>query len=286
MDSINTEKARQILQQCFPKTKWNITLPDDGQHSKSYIAESNGLQVFIKFDVPVKAIQRLSEIEVAPHILESGSYEGSSYVVQEFIAGSYPDRRWIANHLSYLAEFIKCYHSDDQLTSHLTQTMTTNYAEHVALDLEAIETRFASLDLDKFHAPAIKSAFEKLKNRACSMHCHLMVPVHPDPNTKNMILVDTKLMMVDWDNLQLSDPMRDIGLLLWWYVFPKQWPIFFQAYGLTLEEQLIDRIYWWAARTSFEVALWHVEHGFDATDFLQDFLAALNKSNNPRAVYQ
>lgn len=113
-----------------------------------------------------------------------------------------------------------------------------------------------------------------------------MVPVHPDPNTKNLLLVDTRLMMVDWDNLQLSDPMRDAGQLLWWYVSPKQWPIFFQAYGLELDENLVNRIYWWAARTSFAIALWHIEHEFDCTSFLQDFLAALNKMNNPRAVFQ
>jgi hypothetical protein len=86
--------------------------------------------------------------------------------------------------------------------------------------------------------------------------------------------------------LQLSDPMRDIGLLLWWYVLPKQWPIFFQAYGLTLDQQQIDRIYWWTAKTSLSIALWHVEHGLDGSDFLQDFVAALNKSNNPHAVFQ
>ena len=92
--------------------------------------------------------------------------------------------------------------------------------------------------------------------------------------------------MVDWDNLQPSDPMRDAGLLLWWYVSPTQWPIFFQAYGLLLDENLVNRIYWWAARTSFAIALWHVEHEFDCTAFLQDFLAALNRFDNPRAIFQ
>ena len=92
--------------------------------------------------------------------------------------------------------------------------------------------------------------------------------------------------MVDRDNLQLSDPMRDAGLLLWWYVSPTQWPIFFKAYGLLLDENLVNRIYWWAARTSFAIALWHVEHEFDCTAFLQDFLAALNRFDNPRAIFQ
>jgi len=286
MDSMNKDKVRLILQQHFPQTKWNISLPDDGQHKASYIAQSDELQVFIKFDVPIEAIQRLSEIQVAPPFVASGLYEGSSYVVQEYITGRYPDCRWFANHLPYLNEFIRCYHSDHQLASLLAQTMTTHYAEHVALDLAALETQFRSLNADGLHAPEIVSAFDKLKNQAHTLRCNKMIPVHPDPNTKNLRLVDTRLLMVDWDNLQLSDPMRDAGLLLWWYVSPKQWPIFFQAYGLVLDENLVNRIYWWAARSSFAIALWHVEHEFDCTDFLQDFIAAMNKLNNPRAAFQ
>ena len=277
------DKLRLILQRHFPKTKWNISLPDDGQHRASYIAQSEDQQVFIKFDVPIEAIQRLSEIQVAPRIVASGLYEGSPYVVQEYINGRYPDWRWFANHLPYLAAFIRCYHSDDQLASLLAQKMTTHYAEHVYVDLSALETRFKSLDADGLHAPEIVRAFDKLKNHAHTLSSDKLVPVHPDPNTKNMLLVDTRLMMVDWDDLQLSDPMRDAGLLLWWYVSPKLWPIFFRAYGLVLDEYLVDRIYWWAARTSFAIALWHEEHEFDCTDFLQDFIAALNKFDNPRA---
>ena len=286
MDSMNKDKVRLILQQHFPQTKWNISLPDDGQHKASYIAQSDELQVFIKFDVPIEAIQRLSEIQVAPPLVASGLYEGSSYVVQEYITGRYPDWRWFANHLPYLATFMKCYHSDDHLVSLLARTMTTNYAEHVASDLATLETQFNSLNADMLHASKFVRAFEMLKNQAHTLCSDTLVPVHPDPNTKNVLLVDTRLKMVDWNNLQLSDPMRDAGLLLWWYVSPKQWPIFFQAYSLVLDENLVNRIYWWAARSSFAIALWHVEHEFDCTDFLQDFIAALNKLDNPRAAFQ
>ncbi len=40
--------------------------------------------------------------------------------------------------------------------------------------------------------------------------------------------------MVDWDDIRLSDPMQDIGLLLWWYVAREYWPAFFQNYGLPI----------------------------------------------------
>ncbi len=280
------ENARHILQKHFPQTEWNISQPKDGQLRTSYTAQSEEQRVFIKFNVPIDALHRLSEIEVAPRVLASGIYDDTPYVVQEYITGRYPDRRWFAHHLPFLASFMRRYHYDDQLTSLLTQTMTTNYADHIAFDMATLETRFRSLDADVLHTPEIISAFDELKNQAPKIPSAKLVPVHPDPNTKNMLLVDTKLLLVDWDNLQLSDPMRDAGLLLWWYVSPQQWPIFFQAYSLPVDEYLDERIYWWAARTSFAIALWHVEHEYVCTAFLRDFVAAVNKDSNPRAVFQ
>jgi aminoglycoside phosphotransferase (APT) family kinase protein len=280
------ENVRYILQKHFPKTAWHISQPKDGQLRASYIAQNERQRVFIKCNVPIDALHRLGEIEVAPRVLASGICGGTPYVVQEYITGTYPDWRWFAHHLPFLASFMRRYHDDDQLTSLLLKTMTTNYDDHVALDMTTLETQFRSLDVDVIHIPEIASAFEKLKNQAQKLHPVKLVPVHPDPNTKNMLLVDTKLLLVDWDNLQLSDPMRDTGIILWWYVSPQQWPTFYQAYGLPTDEYLVDRIYWWAARTSFAVALWHAEQQFDCTAFLQDFLAAVNKGSNPHSVFK
>ncbi|MEO8970581.1 MAG: hypothetical protein ABI406_03155 [Ktedonobacteraceae bacterium] len=92
--------------------------------------------------------------------------------------------------------------------------------------------------------------------------------------------------MVDWDEIELSDPMRDAGQLLWWYGARQQWNEFFAAYGLQLNEALIERIHWWAARTSFAIALWHVEHAYNCTSFLMDFVAAIHGESNPHAVFR
>ncbi|HLX56281.1 MAG TPA: hypothetical protein VKR83_04585 [Ktedonobacteraceae bacterium] len=72
--------------------------------------------------------------------------------------------------------------------------------------------------------------------------------------------------------------------MLWWYVTQHSWREFFAAYGLEMDAQLIERIYRWAARTSFAIALWQVEHGYDCRAFLLDFLAAVNMKSNPHAL--
>ncbi len=125
-----------------------------------------------------------------------------------------------------------------------------------------------------------------LKAQAQSLQPVKLVPVHPDPNTKNMLLVGNVLHTVDWDDIILSDPMRDAGQLLWWYVARKQWDEFFAAYSLPLDGALMRRIYWWAARTSFAIALWHVEHSHDCMPFLKDFVAAIHGEGNPHAVFR
>jgi hypothetical protein len=280
------DNVKQILFEKFQRADWIVSHPTDGQHKASYIAQSKELQVFIKFNVPIEALHRLGEIEVAPHILTSGICDDTPYVVQECITGTYPDWRWFATHLPLLASFIKRHHFDDQLTFLLSKTMTTKYDDHLALNIATLETQFRSLHENALHTPEIATAFDELKNQAQYLHSAKLVPVHPDLNTKNMLLVNTHLRIVDWDNVQLSDPVRDVGLLLWWYVAPQQWPIFFQAYDLPFDEYVVERIYWWAERTSFAVALWHVEHEYDCTAFLQDFVAALNKGSNPHAVFQ
>ena len=120
------ENVRHILQKHFPKTEWNLSQPKDGQLRASYIAQSKEQRVFIKFNVPKDALHRLGEIEVAPRVLASGICDDIAYVVQEYINGRYPDWRWFASHLPFLASFMRHYHYDDQLTSILSKTMTTN----------------------------------------------------------------------------------------------------------------------------------------------------------------
>ncbi len=280
------ELIRSILQYNFQTPDWLITRPQDGQQKACFIARHAEQRVFIKLDAPIAALRRLGEIGAAPRVLASGVADGIPYIVQEYVAGSYPDWHWFANHLPVLAEFLRRYHTDESLTALLSVNIITDYAEHIAFDLATLEKQYRSLHTAELHTIEIELAFERLKD--CSKHLQsaALVPIHPDPNTKNMLVSGDALVMVDWDDVQLSDPMRDAGLLLWWYVARRQWDEFFQAYGVATDEAVIARIFWWAARTSFAVALWHIEHGRDCRPFLQDFLAALNKESNPHAVFR
>ncbi|MPZ13480.1 MAG: phosphotransferase [Chloroflexi bacterium] len=71
-----------------------------------------------------------------------------------------------------------------------------------------------------------------------------LVPTHGDPSYTNFLVIDIRTFLVDWDDLMLADPLRDIGPLLWWYVLPVKWNAFFLAYGLEPTERVIHRLFW------------------------------------------
>ena len=113
-------------------------------------------------------------------------------------------------------------------------------------------------------------------------HCH-SVPSHDEPNTSNMLVIADRLFLLDWDDVRLADPLRDLGPLLWWYYPPSAWDTFLQACHLPSDERMVHRIHWFAARASLEIALWHAEHGSKTDNgFLADFRAAVAGGVNPR----
>ncbi len=263
MQAISIEIAQPLLQRHFQASQWHIARLTVGQQKACFVAHRGEQHVFIKLDVPIAALHRLGEIGVAPRVLASGEFGGATYVIQEFIAGSYPDWQWLANNLPMLAGFIRSYHTDQPLTALLSRKATDNYTDHIALDISTLQQQFRSLGSIELHTHEVEAAFGRLKSWSKRLEPAILVPIYPDPNTKNILLCADSLVMVDWGDMELSDPMRDAGLILWWYVLRHRWEEFFREYGLELDEDLIERIFWWAARTSFAIALWHCEHGYD-----------------------
>lgn len=273
------DKAQQILSWTFPQIDWKIEKPKDGMRKECYIAKSTNQSVFIKFDVPLSALKRLGEIGVSPKVLKSGEYQNVSYVIQEFIDGTYPDRAWIKDHIQELAKVIKTYHEDRSLIAILSESHKTTYQEYMEEDLELLSKRFgnsASLQL------SLKEDFLKFNEQAASLQASCLVPIHNEPNTKNMLISEDTVIFIDWDEIMLSDPMRDIGTFLWWYLPEEKWSTFFDFYGAALDEEKRKKIYWYAVRASLVILLWEEEHGVKDDGFMNDFTSALHRKPNPR----
>jgi len=278
-----SEPSSGILEKHLPGRRWELQRPAAGWRKSCFVAISGDDKYFLKFDVPVELLKRLGEIRVAPKVLFSGECDGTPYVIQEFITGVQPQgRAWMRRHVDDLVAIIKTYHEDGQLRAELAKTCPTNLKQHLSRDLRWLSRRFRHYRAAYLQTPAIQRGYERLLSTSSALSSERLVPIHNDPSPTNILLADGNFIFVDWDEITLSDPMRDIGLLLWWNFPPDQWRGFFEEYGMELTGPRLAKIYWFAARASLDIALWHAEHGVDGQGFVTDFLAALNGQPNPQ----
>jgi aminoglycoside phosphotransferase (APT) family kinase protein len=273
--------AQELLLHLFGPGDWIIEKPQYGRQKECYIASSCDSKVFVKFDVPIKSLQRLGDAGFAPRALASGNYQGASYVIQEFFDGEHPDRGWVAAHLSEVARVIRGYHEDEALTAILAEEGVLAYRDCLNQDLDQLEMRVERVERIESNG-RLRAQFARLKDKAASFDDVALTPVHNEPNTGNMLVRRDQLMFIDWDEVLLSDPMRDVGVFLWWYVSVPQWQEFFHRYGASLSAQHEAKINWFAARASLVIHLWRIEHGYPDGGFLDDFTAALNGEPNPQ----
>jgi len=134
--------------------------------------------------------------------------------------------------------------------------------------------------------PGLHAAEEWLVTHQQPLPDDELVPTHGDISPKNFLITSDGPLMVDWDDMALADPMRDLGPLLWWYFPPAEWPGFLERYGTMLSRALNQRIYWWAACISLDVTAGLLEREYreDAEGFLNDFLAARRRTAKPSSA--
>jgi aminoglycoside phosphotransferase (APT) family kinase protein len=280
------EEARQILEREFHLSGWDIEKPT-AVNKDAVIATHGDRRVFLKLDVDGTALSRLAALCITPALLASGIAHDRAYAIQEYIEGSHPDRTWFAQHLPDLAQFIRRYHTDAALTRLLAPPDPPSYADHVRQQIARLERGMQHARTPPLRTPQAGDAFHQLAKQAQRLQRAPLVPTHADPNNTNFRLVRDHFYLLDWDDVGLSDPLRDVGLLLWWYVLRERWPEFFTVYGMAMDDALLRKVYWWSAYASLGVAQWFDAHTQDEEKieaFLLDFHAALNRRENPHAA--
>jgi hypothetical protein len=274
--------ATYILASYFPRHDWLVRRPEHAGAGESYVATSGDRELFLKLDVDAAVVQRVAELGIAPAVVANGSYQGRPYVVQEYLHGTHPDRKWISLHLPRLAALIQKYHRDPVLATLLAKGPSLGYAEHISTGLGDMAALIAQLP-ESPHKAELSHLLAELSEQARSFDPVGLVPAHADPNYHNFLLVGERVYLLDWEGVTLSDPLRDVGPLLWWYAPQQKWPEFFAAYSTEMDEQIERKVYWWAARQSCWVALWFAGRGLleQAAPFMLDFEAALRGRANP-----
>ncbi|MFN2484167.1 MAG: phosphotransferase family protein [Candidatus Limnocylindria bacterium] len=231
-------------------------------------------KVFVKVDARVEVLRRLGELGVAPPVIAVGALAGRTLVIQEWVSGRHPDRPWFARRLLDWGTLVRTYQDDETIMRLLASSTLApaGYANRM-------------LALATSSAPEMTDAARGLHELAVRLGSAEPVPTHGDPNASNFVLSRRRAYLVDRDDAALADPLRDIGQLLWWYVASTQWPRFFEWAETEFDDDVRDRLYWWVAAESLDVALrLHAEGKHpDARAFLTDAVAALEHRPNPRA---
>jgi hypothetical protein len=277
---------QQLLQQGLPRAEWSITRPVHGQQKECYIAQSRDQTVFLKFEgAPIAILQRLSDLGVSPRLLAGGECDGRRYAIHEYLAGEHPwGWRWFPENLPLLAETTRRYHCDRALRQLLAEGVA-DYHEQVDRELAGLERQLDGLAIEPALRGNLAAALAELQRQAQQLRPVELAPVHGDPNGLNFILTRGRLLLVDWDDIALADPMREIGQWLCWYVGQEQWPVFFARYRCTLDQALTDRLFWWAVRASFANAVWHLSRQYPHQVFVRDCWDALEQRMTPHQVF-
>jgi len=151
-----------ILKNTFNVTDWTIKKPSHGLTKETYIAQSSQLTVFFKFDINIPPLQRVSNLGLAPKLLSSGTHNGRTYIIQEFVKGIYPDRIWINNNLEKLAEFIKTYHTDKELFEILKNNSALDYQQNTEESMRFVTKQLETVKEKIMIKDEVRQGIEKL----------------------------------------------------------------------------------------------------------------------------
>ena len=249
---LNEGFINRLLTTILTEENWRVK-KKIGITSEAFIVHGQDNSLFIKLDVQTDLIKRLGELDLVPPIIQLGEFEGTSYVIEDFIEGIHPDQGWIESHLTVLAKIIKTYHHDKVLQEILQTGAILNCKKHVEFELQQIE---ADLEEAKISKADVMDNYLLFAKQSEEINQFPFVPIHTNANGSNFLIANEHVYVVDWGSMILSDELRDIGPLLWRYVAESRWSDFLKPYGLELSDMVKKRIYWWTAKQSVSNAIY------------------------------
>jgi hypothetical protein len=274
------ELERSVRELLGPN-EWKLKPAPGGSGGQSWVADGEGRRLFVKVGADGSLLRRLGQLGVAPPFVASHQLDRGDLVVQEFVEGVHPHGRWLDGHVAEIGRLMKVYHAVVGIREGVTALSALDALDGLRQRLSAL-----SAQLNGGVTDVLSKAIQAIAGSAAETHAAEPVVTHGDPNKSNLILGrNGALYLVDWDEARLSDPARDIGQVLWWYVRPEHWSEGLAACDLPDTPSVRQRVYWWTAAESVDVALGLLERGLDAAagDFARDGLAAARGLSNPRA---
>src|SRR5690349_7170975 len=109
------KEVKAFLQQHVSSQAWELTLPA-GTGNETYFARYNGQTCFVKLGGQATRYQVVAAIGLTPQVLAVGFLEdGTSILVQQYIAGKVPSRGDYRTHLEQFASIINQIHHSTEV---------------------------------------------------------------------------------------------------------------------------------------------------------------------------
>ena len=283
------QEAHAFLQKHFSNQSWEFTLPK-GTGNETYFAHSNEHTFFVKLGAQVAKYQRVASIGLTPQVLAVGTLEdGTSIIVQTYIAGRNPSRKDYRNHLDQFATAIHKVHHDPELKQVLPKVSSDLYSIVGLNVLVQIQQRWERVkpQVPKV-ADFVNESLDALEQQVRDFQGAGLVASHNDICNANWLISnDGQLYLIDLESMSLDDPAFDIGATLWWYYPPELRQRFLAIVGHANDKAFENRMQVRMAMHCLNIPLPR-EQSFDEFDpasfdeWLTDFRAILIGRENPQ----
>ncbi len=282
------QEVEAFLQKHLGSTHWDFSFPK-GSGNETYFAHGNEHTYFVKLGAQTARYEAMASLGLTPQVLVAGYLaDGTSVVVQPYIAGRKPSRKDYHTNLEKIATTIHKTHHSPEVKRVLPEASSDLYSV-VGLELlTRIQRRWKHY---KSHVPEVAEFVdESLAYLAQQVQCSLgtgLVASHNDICNANwLVSADGRLYLIDLESMSLDDPAVDIGATLWWYYPPPLRRGFLEIVGYADDEPFQSRMRVRMAMHCLSITLPR-ERSFDAFDptsfaqSLTDFRAILADGENP-----
>ncbi|MFO7167365.1 MAG: phosphotransferase [Chloroflexota bacterium] len=268
------EGVRAYLQEHISATEWHLHIPERGfSPARRFIARSAERAVFVKLGADERILLRLSDAKLTPRLLAGGPFGNTRITVQEFVEGQHPTRQWYEANAHVWARMMQRLSQVAELRAFLPQPGDETYQSLWRRYIGQVQAIYDRSRLQAHEQQVVEALLSSYSSRLPFVQGAGLVPVHGDPGPDNLLISSSGVLLVDWDNLHLSEPMRDAALVAWWMYPPSRWQELLRPFHIDLSDPSHqERFYFYISVWSLEVALFfaNLQHRKWKEYFLRD----------------
>ncbi|TCC15651.1 phosphotransferase [Kribbella sindirgiensis] len=259
MAALTATYVHEVLRRDLDASGWQVSEPL-GSLGTTRMAQRGQDAVVVKLvDTPLDIMTRLSELGVTPPVVAAGEHKRVRYMIQQVVSGPHPDHDWFGSHVAEWAEMVRCYLDDIPLRQMLATVpgrWRVTVDDAVTFFDDAPAARSAALQEASFQA-----AFKLWQQQSEAIVRLPLRPIHPDPHWNNYVIAAGRPYLIDWEHIDLSDPMRDVGYQVWGFLRQRRWVEFLEGVGLSDAGSLEAAVCWWAGFKVLMNAFWNDSQG-------------------------